>query len=78
MTQERCHACPACVKLEATKRLAMPCPPFSHANDAWSLIWNQTLADNPCEKWDPETVAAYHAMLGHLPEAIRPNLPIPG
>lgn len=77
MTQERCNACPACQKVEQTKHLAMPCPPFSHGNDAWSLIWNQTLADNPCEKWDSASLALFYRQLGQLPDSVRPNLPIP-
>lgn len=76
MTQERCHECEACRRVAATQRLALPSPPFTHASDHVSLVWNQVLADNPCERWDAESRQAFYLRLSQVSEAIRPNLPI--
>lgn len=57
---DRCGTCPACIRLERAKRIALSgCnPPFTHANDMLVQAWNNALILNPCETWeDPDAEA---------------------
>jgi hypothetical protein len=45
----RCNVCEACKIVEATKKVLMPNPPFTHADNSTVECWNKVLADNPCE-----------------------------
>jgi hypothetical protein len=46
----RCGKCPACRRVEASKRLYRPDPPFDHATNLTVEYWNRLLYANPCEQ----------------------------
>lgn len=47
---DRCGECENCKKLERVKRRVLACcnPPFSHADDDVTELWNRELASLPC------------------------------
>lgn len=71
----RCGQCNNCQRIERVKPTVLRCanPPFSHADDNVSLVWNQTLFDNPCEKWTGEQKLAARAGLLTVSQSIRPS-----
>lgn len=45
---QRCGRCKNCKLIESKKRLFVPNPPFSHADDDTVKCWNDLLRDYPC------------------------------
>lgn len=70
---KRCNECYNCKDIERARAHFTPNPPFSHASDEMSRMWNETLAENPCATWDPETVSKYRLEFDKLTEPIRPR-----
>ena len=70
----RCGTCAGCKRIEQTKATVLRCanPPFTHATDDVAMIWNQTLYDNPCERWTGEQTLASRAKMMTLDDKIRP------
>jgi len=75
MTSDRCGTCSSCLRVEKVKPTILRCanPPFSHATDDVAQVWNQTLFDNPCEKWTEGEKAAFQGHMLLLNRAIRPR-----
>lgn len=50
--QERCGECAACLDVARCGNALAPNPPFTHAHDSDSTLWNVILYHNPCAFWD--------------------------
>lgn len=50
--KHRCGTCPACQTVEQTKRLILAdsAPAGPGIGDAHARMWNQILANNPCQQ----------------------------
>lgn len=76
-TLKRCGVCEACNNVAVQQKLTMACanPPFSHVDTKDVQIWNQALADNPCEAWSAIAREEQYANLLCVSETVRPRLP---
>lgn len=72
MSPQRCGNCHNCQYVNHEKHRYIPNPPFTHATDDLVMLWNQFLADHPCEAWDTNQLEAVLQQMQSLSPSIRP------